>query len=160
VTKNPQKPFVIETNAARIQVLGTSFNVNTIGKNRVEVLVKTGIVSLSSNQNSKDMIYLKKGDYGVVEAGKVSPEKTPGANYLSWQTKKFQFNNDQLKEVTDILSRAYAKRIVLADDSMETARLTSTYNQASLNTIIQSLCLTFHLKATQNNNEIVLSSAD
>ena len=158
VSKNPLKPFIIETHAAQIKVLGTSFNVNTVGNNRVEVLVKTGVVSLTSSQNIKNMLYLKRGDYGVVEAGEVNTAKAPGVNYLSWQTKKFQFNNDKLKDVTEILSHAYAKKIVLESDSLATARLTSTYNQASLNTVIQSLCLTFHLKATQNNNEIVLSS--
>lgn len=160
VSKNPLKPFIIETKIAQIKVLGTSFNVQTTGNDRVEVLVKTGIVRLSSLQNTKNRLYLRKGDYGVVEAGAVKTEQAPGVNYLSWQTKKFQFNNDNLKDVTRILSHAYARKIVLASDSLDTALLTSTYNQASLNTIIQSLCLAFHLKATQNNNEIVLSPAN
>lgn len=157
VAKNPRKPFIIETKIAQIKVLGTQFNVNTTGNKRVEVLVKTGVVSLSSNENAADHLLLKKGDFGMVEAGQVKTAEVPDENYLSWQTKKFQFNNERLKNVVEVLGHAYARKIVLASVSLDSARLTSTYNQASLETIIQSLCLTFHLQATQKNNEIVLS---
>ncbi len=159
VTKNPLKPFIVEANSARIKVLGTSFNVLAPnGKDQVEVLVKTGIVSLSPINNRKDKLYLKKGDFGMMQDGKTARAKTPGINYLSWQTKKFQFNNEKLINVVHVLNHSYAKRILLNSDSLEKLRLTSTYNKVSLETIIQSLCLTFHLKATHSGDEIILSS--
>lgn len=161
VAKNPLKPFIVETQSARIKVLGTSFNVLAPkGNNRVEVLVKTGIVSLSPINNRKDKLYLKKGDFGMMHEGKTERAKAPGINYLSWQTKKFQFDNEKLINVVHVLNHAYAKRILLDTDSIEQLRLTSTYNQVSLETIIQSLCLTFHLKATSSGDEIVLSSVN
>ncbi|MBE0650591.1 MAG: FecR domain-containing protein [Bacteroidales bacterium] len=161
VTKNPVKPFIVETQSARIRVLGTSFNVLApLGANRVEVLVKTGIVSLSPIHNQKDKLYLKKGEFGLMEAGKTQRAIDPGENYLSWQTKKFQFKNENLKNVTEVLSHAYATHILLESDSLEQLRLTSTYNQVSLETIIKSLCLTFHLKSNQNGDEIILSAVN
>jgi len=161
VTKNPLKPFIVETQSARIKVLGTSFNVMAPkGKDRVEVLVKTGIVSLSPLNNRKDKLYLKKGDFALVQAGKTSRAKAPGINYLSWQTKKFRFENEKLINVIHVLNHAYAKHILLATDSLEQLRLTSTYNQVSLQTIIRSLCLTFHLRAAHTGNEIILNSVN
>jgi len=161
VIKNPIKPFIVETKSARIRVLGTSFNVLApLDKDRVEVLVKTGIVSLSSLQNKSNRVYLIKGEFGTMENGKAEKSKAPGENYLSWQTKKFQFKNAELKNVAETLSRAYATHILLDSDSIGQLRLTSTYNQVSLKTIIQSLCLTFHLKSTQNNDAIVLSAVN
>lgn len=161
VTKNPLKPFIVETQSARIKVLGTSFNVLAPkGNNQVEVLVKTGIVSLSPINNSKDKLFLKKGDFGLMQAGKTKKAKAPGINYLSWQTKKFQFEDEKLINVIHVLNHAYAKRILLNTDSLEKLRLTSTYNQVSFETVIQSLCLTFHLKATHSGDEIILSSVN
>ncbi len=161
VTKNPIKPFIVETRSARIRVLGTSFNVLApFDHDRVEVLVKTGIVSLASIHNRKDRVFLKKGEFGMMEAGKAEKAQAPGKNYLSWQTKKFQFKNAELKNVVETLSHAYTTHILLDSDSIGQLRLTSTYNQVSLKTIIQSLCLTFHLKSTQNNDKIVLSAVN
>ena len=161
VTKNPVKPFIVETKSAQIRVLGTSFNVLAPPEvNRVEVLVKTGIVSLASIHYRKDRVFLRKDEFGTMEAGKAEKAQAPGENYLSWQTKKFQFKNADLKNVAETLSHAYATHILLVSDSIGQLRLTSTYNQVSLKTIIQSLCLTFHLKSTQNNDEIVLSAVN
>lgn len=161
VTKNPLKPFIVVTQSARIKVLGTSFNVLAPkGNDRVEVLVKAGIVSLSPINNSKDKLFLKKGDFGLMQAGKTKRGKAPGINYLSWQTKKFQFKDEKLINVVHVLNHAYAKRILLETDSIGQLRLTSTYNQVSLETIIQSLCLTFHLKASESRDEIILSAVN
>lgn len=159
VAKNPIKPFIVEAKSARIKVLGTSFNVLAPPDNsRVEVLVKTGIVRLSSMKNKKEKLYLKKGQFGIVESGKTERAVTPGENYLSWQTKKFTFKNEKLKSVIETLNHAYATQILLSSDSIQQLNLTSTYNDVSLETIVRSLCLTFHLKATQNNDEIILST--
>lgn len=159
VTRNPIKPFIVETKSAQIRVLGTSFNVLALpGNDRVEVLVKTGIVSLASIHNNKDRVFLKEGEFGMMNAGKAEKAQAPGENYLSWQTKKFQFKDAELKNVVETLSHAYATHILLDSDSIGQLRLTSTYNQVSLKTIVQSLCLTFHLESTQNNDEIVLSA--
>jgi ferric-dicitrate binding protein FerR (iron transport regulator) len=161
VTKNLVKPFIVETQSARIKVLGTSFNVLAPPRaNRVEVLVKTGMVSLSPIHNQNDRLYLKKGDFGLMESGKTKRALDPGENYLSWQTKRFQFKNETLKDVTEVLNHAYITHILLASDSLKQLRLTSTYNKVSLETIVKSLCLTFHLKSTQNGNDIVLSAVN
>lgn len=159
VTKNLIKPFIVETRSARIKVLGTSFNVLTSpDNNRVEVLVKTGVVSLSSRHNRKERLFLVKGDFGIVDSGKTKRATAPGKNYLAWQTKKFQFNNEKLINVVETLNHAYATRILLGSDSIQQLHLTSTFNQVSLDTVVRSLCLTFHLIATQNNDEIILST--
>lgn len=161
ITKNPVKPFIVETKSARIRVLGTSFNVYApSGNDQVEVFVKTGIVSLSSIQNRKDKLYLKKGEFGITQDGKTKKVKAPGVNYLSWQTKKFQFNNEKLKDVADVLNHAYITNIQFATDSIGQLRLTSTYNRVSLETIVRSLCLTFHLKATHQGDKIILSTVN
>ena len=61
VKQDRQKPFIIETNNARIKVLGTSFNVRAYGEpNSTEVFVATGLVNFSNIKN-KEGINLKPG---------------------------------------------------------------------------------------------------
>lgn len=159
VTKNPLKTFIVETKSAQVKVLGTSFSVNAPGdKDQVDVYVKTGIVSLSPNLNGKDKLFLKKGEFGMMQEGKTKRIKAPGVNYLSWQTKRFLFKNETLKNVSEVLNHAYNTSILFDTDSIGQLRLTSTYNQVSLETVVKSLCLTFHLKANQKGNEIILSA--
>ena len=61
VNKN-KHPFYVETEALRVQVLGTSFNVRTIEKNRiVETILVNGKVALL-NKTDKQVVYLSPGE--------------------------------------------------------------------------------------------------
>lgn len=53
VSHNPQKPFIIHTNLISTQVLGTSFNVQAYDNASAAVVVITGKVLVSTEQNDK-----------------------------------------------------------------------------------------------------------
>lgn len=55
VTKDPKHPFVIHCGDLKTTVLGTSFNVKTLGE-KIEVVVLTGKVSLSSLVDTKGIV--------------------------------------------------------------------------------------------------------
>lgn len=158
VKKNRNKAFIVETENAQIKVFGTSFNVFAPkGRNRVEVMVKTGVVGLASRGDLNDQLILHEGDFGLLDAGKTSIKSSPGENYLSWRTKVFRFKQESLQQVVSDINRAYVKHIELATDSLKTLQLTSTYYKVGFNTILESICLTFHLQQNQLEGKIILS---
>lgn len=157
IKKNRSRYFIVKTQSAQIQVFGTSFSVNAPkGQARVEVLVKTGIVGLSSKENPANSLILHPGEFGLLNNNKIGKSVVPDINYLSWQTKVFHFQQEKLAGVVNVLNRAYAKYIVLSDDSLQQLQLTSTYENVGLNTILESICLTFHLKQEKSGNKIIL----
>jgi len=64
VKPDKKRPFIIETENARIQVLGTSFNVKSSDLDGdVEVLVSSGKVRLQNIQNPEQELILVKGEF-------------------------------------------------------------------------------------------------
>jgi len=158
IKKDSGRPFIVKTQNAQVQVFGTSFNVNAPeGQARVEVLVKTGVVGLSTRKNPSDQLILHPGEFGLLKNDKTRRLPVPNINYLSWQTKIFRFHQENLVTVVDVLRHAYATDIELSVDSLKQFQLTSTYENVDIDTILESICLTFHLKQEKSNNKIILS---
>ncbi len=157
IKKNKRRAFIVKTKSARIEVFGTSFNVNAPeGQTTVGVLVKTGVVGLSDKDNPTHPLILHPGEFGLLKDNKAGKSAVPDINYLSWQTKVFHFKQETLAGVVRVLNRAYAKNIVLPADSLRHLQLTSTYENVDLDTILESICLTFHLKQEKLGNKIIL----
>lgn len=159
VKPDKNHPFVIETDYARIQVLGTSFNVKSYNsQGDVEVLVTSGTVRLQDIQNPGQDLILEKGDFATLKDNKLQNKPLNDVNYLAWQTKMLNFNKTPLSEVVQILNRTYAVQIDLAEDKLGELRLTSKYNQMSVDALLDAMCLTFRLDKRIENNKITLYS--
>jgi ferric-dicitrate binding protein FerR (iron transport regulator) len=159
VKPDKQHPFVIETNNARIQVLGTSFNVKAIDSQEdVEVLVTSGKVSFQDIQNPEQELILEKGDFASLSNNELQNSPVSDENYLAWHTKLLNFNNTPLNEVVETLNRAYAVKIDLADEKLGELPLTSKYDQLSVDALLDAMCLTFSLNKKVEGENITLYS--
>ncbi len=161
ITSNPDKPFIIFANNAEIKVLGTEFNVLSNKElNEVEVLVESGVVSLSSKNNTSKSLLLKKGDFGVFKDNLLTKAKVLNPNYLSWKTKVMDFRNENLHSVLDVINHTYGTQIVLKTEPLKDLKLTSKYENINLDTLLQSICIAFDLKKTEINNQIILANKE
>ena len=160
VKPDKQHPFVIETGSARIQVLGTSFNVKALdSRDDVEVMVTSGKVSLQDIQNPAQELILEKGDFASLTNNELQNRLIHDENYLAWQTKLLNFNNTPLHEVVQTLNRAYAVQIDLKDEALNELPLTSKYNQLSVDALLDAMCLTFNLDKKVEGDKIILYSS-
>lgn len=157
VKPDKQHPFIIETENARIQVLGTSFNVKALdSQDDVEVLVTSGKVSLQDIQNPSQELILEKGDFASLTNNELQNRPISDENYLAWQTKLLNFNNTPLREVIQTLNRAYAVQIDLAEETLGELHLTSKYDQLSVDALLDAMCLTFSLDKKVEGKHIIL----
>ncbi len=157
VQRNEQKPFIIEIENVEIEVLGTSFNVNARPDNpTVEVIVNDGKVALRS-ETGKEVILLK-GERGIFskETGELVKEANKSRNYLAWKTKKLVFENDPLSDVARDISETYVVKIIFANPDLKEYRLTATYDNLSLDAVLNILKETFDLKVEKKEGVIVL----
>ncbi len=158
VKRNEEKPFIIEAENIEIEVLGTSFNVDARpDKQFVEVIVNTGKVALRS-ETGKEVILLK-GERGIFskETGDLVKEANKSKNYLAWKTKKLVFEDDRLADVVKDISEAYDLNIELARPALKDCRLTATYDNLSLDAILNILKETFDLSVVKKDNIILIT---
>jgi len=153
-------PFIIETDKALIQVLGTSFNVRASGiDGEVEVLVNSGKVRLQSLQSPEKELILEKDDFAGLKNNELINLEIRDVNYLAWQSKMLDFDKTPLKDVIQTLNRSYAVQIDLAEEILGELPLTSKYNQMSVDALLDAMCLTFKLDKKTEGNRIILYSS-
>jgi len=116
VTKDPNKPFIIETASTETKVLGTSFNVKALGNSPVTVTVATGKVQFRARDNAHKVTLLPG------EAGTFDPKHhtlTSQANsdprFLEWHNHTLVFTKTPLAKVFQTLEDVYHIKMETVD---------------------------------------------
>lgn len=154
VAHDKTKPFIIYVNDVTIKVVGTSFNVKSMNGN-TEVIVETGIVEvihkkkeISLHPNEKILV---KKDENVL-----AKEKETGELYNYYRTKEFECDNTPLWELIQVLNQAYNVNIVIENKGLRNLPLTTTFNNESLDKILEIIQQTFNISVTKSDSEIIL----
>ncbi len=147
VTGNPDKPFVVNTNNALIKVLGTSFNINTkTANNKLEVFVESGNVQLSQKSNNENNILIEPGYIGVLSGNTLIKSKNNDINYLAWKTRYLIFRDTKLGIVAEKIESVYNTSIKFNNKEIADCPLTATFNNASLDSILNVIEGTFNIE--------------
>lgn len=149
----PDTPLVVIAGQTYIRDIGTSFNVKAYDQNdNIEVYVKTGEVEFYTD-NDKGII-LKKGEQGIYyKTTKCFRKKiTLESNITAYKTKNFVFNNTRLSEVVDLLNNVYQTDIRLENPSLANCPITVSFNNESIETILEIISETLELKYKKTGN--------
>ena len=150
IVPNATHPFVIRAGKSKVKVLGTSFNVrHDISTNKVEVLVKTGTVLLSNDDNYA--LELSASQFGIATTHLRELEQKD-LNYMAWKNHKLVFSNSELPYVIKTIENTYHININLSDKDLAQLCITTTFDQLNLEEIMTSLCLTLDLKQEKSIN--------
>lgn len=157
VQPDPHKPFTVKTQHLTVTVLGTSFNVKEYTQKKYSnVIVNTGQVAVSHKSHK---LKLKAGDRATLNRneGNLTKQVNTDANYLSWKTHIFEFNNDSLKNVVETLNRVYDQKIILKDDSLNNCKITARFEKQSLQSIVEVLSSLLNVEIKQKNKTFEIS---
>ena len=158
VTKDKEKPFIISTQKAQVQVLGTSFNVRAYEESELsEVVVTTGVVKFSKN-NSAEAVTLKAGDKGVLRSDQLINKVNEDVNFLAWKTRKLIFEEESLGSVIATLNQTYQANISTRIDIPECAEVTVTFEQQTIEAILNVLKTTLDLEYKTDGDKIEITA--
>jgi len=155
VTPDKTKPFIIDAGNVTITVVGTAFNVKNYDST-TQVIVESGIVQVSSSAGQS--IQLHKGEQVFIKNSNASFEKSvvKDSLYNYYRTKQIICNNTPLPDVIATINQAYNTHIVLGDDALRQLRLSTTFKEESIETVINIIQQTFNLRVTQQGDSTVL----
>ena len=162
VTPDASNPFVVNAGVARIQVIGTSFNVLAYDTMKaVEVIVETGIVSLEPARGTTRRVEVLPGEKGIMS--KVDDELSivvnEDLNFLSWNTQHLVFVDSDLVSVLRALEKTYHVKISIDTDIPPLCIVTVTFDKQSLESVMRVLENTLNLKYTIEGNKVVITEA-
>ena len=160
VTHDKTKPFIVTSGNARVEVLGTQFNVNTKSQSgAMEVVLTAGKVSVYFEGKPKKNVVLMPGEKALLSSEKNQIQKTINAdpNYMAWKTHELVFDNESLGDVVNTLQNVYQTQIKLSDSKLAGCRVTATFSNQTLESVLQVLKETLDLKVKQNGNQLEVS---
>ena len=160
VAHDKAKPFIIASGNARIQVVGTSFFVNTHTlSNTKEIILASGKVKVYYENNPSKMSFLSPGDKAELTAdgNAIITTSNEDANYLAWKTKHMVFCNTSLNEVVALLIQVYHTNILISDNRLSDSRITATFDKQSLESVLNVLKATLDLQIRNTGAGIELS---
>lgn len=154
---NPIK-FIVHANDLDIQVLGTEFNVLN-REEEVRVVLTEGKVHLQSRKAQLDLDMLP-GEMvaysiqtAVIEKSEVQPQ-----HYTAWTDGKYIFDNLSLEEIGQLIARNYGKKVVFADDSTFSKRMTAAIPSTELPIVLQIIEETLGVDISQSGDTIMMTT--
>lgn len=171
ITKNPSRPFIIQSSRMVTKVWGTSFRIDDqIERTAANVLVLTGKVSVSKRVLNED----KSGKGSAINTVMLYPEQRASVNGKQMLRKETQvdlsplrrfehtdlsFDSKPLSEIARVLSERFSVRIRLTEEKLGGELMSANMNDLNLPEILDILKASMRLDYQINGNTIYLKSA-
>lgn len=173
ISKNPKRPFYVFANEVVTKVIGTSFRIKAFtNQPNIEVVVRTGKVSVSSNQL---MSQLKKEDVlllpnqGVMFSRKelvfqkISDLTQPqllSSPLSSIEQLSFEFTDIPVEQILKTIEQAYLVEIDYPAEKLKECYLTTSLSDQPLPEKLKIICesLGNNTQYEMNGNQIIIIS--
>ncbi|MDJ1502507.1 FecR family protein [Xanthocytophaga agilis] len=154
--------FIVHTKQLNVEVLGTTFNVNTRHK-KTRVILNTGKVTLTLSEHKQDPpIQMIPGDLvEFKESEKKILKKTVNPDtYSSWTQSKLVFDGTSLAEIIEILADTQGIKLTLQDTSMASLQFSGSVSANRTDLLLLKLSKAFRLNIVrQPTGEILLEKS-
>ena len=155
VQKDPNRPFIVETNSAKISVLGTRFAVNKLSK-LVRVSVDHGKVKVESKENASQLI-LQNGQVAEILSGQaVQKKSTSAADYFKFAQGAVVFNQADITEIAEVISRYRQKPVAVSGNTPD--KISAVFAVKDTETFINTLPKIANITIKQHANNTVLQA--
>lgn len=160
VSPNKDRPFVVDAGMAKVEVLGTKFNVRAwSGNKEIGVGVREGKVAVDTQAETtqkKNRVLLNKGEYasvikgqGLSEVKKVDIEK-----HMLWLSGGIYFNNAPFSEVVEQIERSFNVNIEVSDKTLLNVPFTGTFQQAKVREVLDVISASMGINYTRTDSLI------
>ena len=141
-------PFVLEVAGLNVIDVGTIFSVETLN-DTVKVVVDGGAVELKLNGNTLDVAQGDSAFY-VISNQVISRYKLPENR----KDKIFVFDGTKLSDVVVVLGEFFNRKIVIMDEKISNCKLSVTFKNEELATILDIIKELLDVKIVQNEEII------
>ncbi len=157
VTKNEDRPFVVEAGECRIQVLGTRFDVSAYADDGcVMTRLFRGKVNVVANGRTIEMFPGQTVSYNKLS--RVTKKTMSGNTESGWTKGNIDFDDVSLGRLARILSRQYGVKVLVKDKSVSDMKLTVRLNKVSdIDDIMNAVTAVLPVKTVRRGNEIVIA---
>lgn len=149
------RPFLVNTSAGQVRVLGTSFGVQAYGEEVLTTLV-SGRVRFTNKAGHKTE--LKAGEQAVATAnGEVTKREVRVEEYVGWKDGWYIFREQRLEDVMTTLNRWYGTNVFYQNPRVKDIRFTGNLKRyESVKTFLEVLAASEDVHYKLNGETIIL----
>lgn len=158
VTKDKEKPFLVETEKYTVKVHGTSFNVKAFKEQATsEIILEEGAISVITTNNKE--IKLKPNQrFYINEKNKYNLSHINPEYYTCWKDNVLRVNNEELQHLIVRLERWYGVSISIPNfEKVKNLRYTLTIKTESCKEMLELMRLVTPFTYTINGEDITIN---
>jgi len=145
VVEDATKPFIVQTNATAIKVLGTAFNIRAYSEEAITALnVVEGTVDFTIPTTNHQVI-VQANEYAQYHKNtqQLSTNSSTEWEDTAWSQPKLTFDNIPLQEIINYLQNNFQVSLTLSSPTLATCTLTATLVDNNPDAIINRIKSTF-----------------
>ena len=155
IKKQPERPFFIDTDIAKIEVTGTSFSVVNNSNSSFLLSVREGEVRVT-NKSSNRVITAKAGESVHIDTEHF--HLIGNTSQFDEYFKYIHFKDEYLRDVASIVNMHYGSLKLEIDKEVETRLITFTLStNRDIADIAELMCQVLQLQHSQKGNTIYIS---
>ncbi|MCC8152834.1 MAG: DUF4974 domain-containing protein, partial [Tannerellaceae bacterium] len=148
VQKNRSFPFIVDLGELEIEVLGTSFNVQTYNdEDFIEASLVEGSIKLSGKRLDKSY-YLKPMEqfiYSKID-GTLRIVSFDGQKELGWMDNRLVFRSEPLHKIIHRIERWYGVKIDLQCEEFEDDLMSGTFQNESITDVLEAIKIQYDVE--------------
>lgn len=133
-------------NRIKVEVLGTSFDVNANTYTKPTVSVVSGVVKVSDCHNKENNVIIRKNEQVVLSDNTLNYAITDSKLDIAWTNNTIHLRNNTLKETANIIENWYNIKIEFENKELEKLTISGKYKSEKIENIIKSITLLKDLK--------------
>ena len=155
VTKDG-RPFIVETDLGKVNVLGTSFGVRAYEKETVLTTLVSGKVIFTSKKG--ESVTLSSGEQAVAAlTGTLTTREVKVEEYVGWKDGWYIFREKRLEDVMHTLTRWYDVSVFYQNPKVKDIQFTGNLKRYdSIRTFLEVLAASEEVKYKIDGNVVIL----
>lgn len=148
VSKDKERPFIVDLKGVNIKVTGTQFNVKAYPSDPlVEVLLDEGSVFLEDKMNNNyPLMPGECADYNRSTGSCKISKPADKTIIVGWRSSALNFYRTPLREILKTLERQYEVNFEVTDQSLNEVRFTFSSSKVLVTDILKDLEVVSHIR--------------
>lgn len=160
VTSDARHPFIVNTGALNIQVLGTRFNVSSYPEDEAtDVVLVEGSVHLQSQDlGNQNEFVLKPGEKGRYDKmnHRISKRTVSTSIYTAWMNGELVFRNMAFEDILRKLERHYNLSIENQNKSLAKEKFNASFGDEPVEKVLENLSTIYGIDFTIKDKKVIV----
>lgn len=161
VAKDAKHPFIVNSDALNVQVLGTQFNVSSYPEDtETDVVLVEGSVNLYTAKNTNNNLILKpgfKGSFNKNNNSTITSTPVITSIYTAWVDGELVFRNITFDNILKKMERHYNVEIVNNNTVLTDEKFNASFRNEPIEKILEYFKITYNVNYTINKNNILIN---